>query len=124
MLDLTPEERQRIYLEEKARLEVRPERDVEKPRVGSGVGTMVLYGIGLLLVLFIIGIVIKQLQQDDWNRLTPKQQHQKTLENCVYLLKSWEFKTYSELSVTERRMQAACSEQLLHPDQDIIKPSH
>jgi hypothetical protein len=36
-------------------------------------------------------------------------------------MKSGEFKTYSELSVTERQMKAACTEQLAHPEQDIIR---
>jgi hypothetical protein len=39
------------------------------------------------------------------------------------LLKSMEFKTYSELSVLERQTKAACEEQLRHPEREIFKPS-
>jgi hypothetical protein len=81
-------------------------------------------GIGLLAALFIVGSVMEKSQNDAWDKLTPEQRHGKTLENCAGLLKGWEFKTYSELSVTERQMKAACTEQLLHPDREIIKPSH
>ena len=67
---------------------------------------------------------MEQSREAKFNSLTPEQRHAETLRNCASLLKSWEFKTYSELSVAERQMQAACIDQLNHPDQDIIKPSH
>jgi hypothetical protein len=120
MPDLTPEERQRIYFEEKARMEVR--RELERPKTSAGrvIGVVVLCGLALLIVLIIIGNAMEQKDAAAFDSLTPKQKHQKTLENCASLLKSWEFKTYSELSVTEREAQAACTEQLLHPDQEII----
>jgi hypothetical protein len=74
--------------------------------------------------LFIAGSAMQQSKDAEFSKLTPAERHAKTLENCASLLKSWEFKTYSELSVTERQIKAACTEQLSHPDQDIIKPSH
>ena len=123
MPELTPEERQRIYLDEKARIEVRRELEGQKTSVGKVIGIIVLCGIGLLVVLFIIGSAMEHSDDDAWSKLAPEQRHQKTLENCASILKSWEFKTYSELSVTERQMKAACTEQLRHPDQEIIKPS-
>jgi hypothetical protein len=73
--------------------------------------------------LFIVGGVMQQSKDAEFSKLSPAERHAKTLENCASLMKSWEFKTYSELSVTERQMKAACTEQLAHPEQDIIKPS-
>jgi hypothetical protein len=121
MADLTPEQRQRIYLEEKARLEVRRELEGKKTSIGKVFGIAVLCGLGLLFVLFIIGSGMEQSHDAEFKSLTPEQRHQRTLENCADLIKSMEFKTYAELSVTERQIQAACTEQLLHPDQDIIR---
>jgi hypothetical protein len=124
MAELTPEERQRIYLEEKARLEVRRELEGQKTSAGKVFGYAVLAVLGLLVLLFIAGSAMQQSKDAEFSKLTPAERHAKTLENCASLLKSWEFKTYSELSVTERQIKAACTEQLSHPDQDIIKPSH
>jgi len=42
MAELTPEEREKIYLEEKARLEVRRELEGEKTSTGSVIGWIVL----------------------------------------------------------------------------------
>jgi hypothetical protein len=124
MAELTPEERERIYLEEKARLEIRQELAPKKTSVGKVIGVVLLCGFGLLMFLVIIGSIREQQDDAAWKNLTPQERHQKTLQNCAELLKGWEFKTYSELSVTERQMKAACEAQLLHPDQDIIRPSH
>jgi hypothetical protein len=125
MADLTPEERQKIYLEEKARLEVRRELlESTKTNAGKVFGYIILGICGLLILLLIAGGAMQQLKDEQFAKLTPEQSHAKTLENCAYLMKSWEFKTYNELSVEERRMKAACTEQLAHPDQEIIKPSH
>ena len=124
MADLTPEERQKIYLEEKARLEVRRELlEESKTSTGKVFGYIILGICGLLILLFIAGSAMEKMKDDQFANLTPQQRHAKTLENCTELMKSWEFKTYSELSVEERRMKAACTEQLAHPDQDAIKPS-
>jgi hypothetical protein len=120
MPDLTPGERQRIYLEEKARLEVRQELEGKKTSAGKVIGIVLLCGFCLLVLLFVIGSAMEQSDDDAFKRLTPEQRHQKSLENCAYLIKSMEFKTYSELSVRERQMQAACTEQFLHPDQNIF----
>jgi hypothetical protein len=120
MADLTPEERQRIYLDEKVRLEVRQELEGKKTSAGKVIGYTFLSIIGLFVVLLIIGSAMQQSDTDAFNRLTPAQRHAKTLENCASLLKSYEYKTYSELSVTDRQVQAACTEQLSHPDQEII----
>lgn len=123
MAELTPEERQKIYLEEKARLEVRRELEGTKTSAGKIIGYVVLGLFAFLIVMFILGSAMEQSQDTAWNTLTPPQRHAKTLENCASLIKSMEFKTYSELSVTERRMKAACTEQILNPDKEIIKPS-
>jgi hypothetical protein len=66
---------------------------------------------------------MQQSQDAAWNKLPPEQRPAKSLENGASLLKSRRYKTYEELSVTERAMKTTCTEQLLHPDQDIIKPS-
>jgi len=118
--ELTPEERQKIYLEEKARLEVRRELEGQKTSPAKVIGYAILGVLGLLVVLFIIGSAMEQSSDTAFNNLTPEQQHAKTLETCASLLKLYEFKTYSELSVTDRQTQAACTEQLQHPDQVII----
>jgi hypothetical protein len=117
---LTPEERQRIYLEEKARLEIRHELEGKKTSAGKVIGYIVLSIIGLFVVLLVIGSMMEESDTAAFNKLTPAQRHAKTLENCASLLKSYEFKTYSELSVTDRQAQAACTEQLRHSDQEII----
>jgi hypothetical protein len=123
MAELTPEERQRIYLEEKARLEVRRELEGKKTGAGRVIGYVVLCVVGLLVFLFIVGSAIQQSEDADFSKLTPAQRHAKTLENCASLVNSMRYKTYSELSVTERQMKEACTEQLEHPDQNIIRPS-
>jgi cytoskeletal protein RodZ len=123
MADLTPEERQKIYLEEKARLEARRQLEGNKTSAGKVIGYIVLGVLGLLVILFVIGSAMQQSEDAAFKKLTPEQRHAQTLQNCAKLLKSFEYNTYSELSVTEREAKAACTEQLLHPDQDIIKPS-
>jgi hypothetical protein len=123
MAELTPEEREKIYLEEKARLEVRRELEGEKASTGSVIGWIVLCVFGLLFILWIAGTNMQHEKDAEFAKLTPAQRHAKTLQNCASLLKDWEYKTYSELSVTERQAKEACTEQLLHPDQEIIRPS-
>ena len=78
---------------------------------------------GLLFILWIAGTNMQHEKDAEFAKLTPAQRHAKTLQNCASLLKDWEYKTYSELSVTERQAKEACTEQLLHPDQEIIRPS-
>ena len=50
MAELTPEERQRIYLEEKARLEFRRQLQPKKIGFGKIIGYLALAGIRLLVV--------------------------------------------------------------------------
>jgi hypothetical protein len=123
MPDLTPEERQRIYLEEKARLEIRRELEGKKTSVGKIIGSIMLCGFGFLALMWIIGSFSQQSETDAFQKLTPQQRHQKTLENCADLLKSMQFKTYSELTILERQTKAACEEQLKYPEREIFKPS-
>lgn len=80
-------------------------------------------GIALLIVLAGIGSIMQEHERAEFNKLTPEQQQAETLKNCVDLLRSWEFKTYSELSITERRMKAACTQQLAHPDAQVFRSS-
>lgn len=123
MTDLTPEERRKIYLEEKARMEIRQELQGKKSGAGRVIGIIVLAGIGLMAVLFVIGSALESSRDAEFNGLSPEQRRVETLKNCVSLMQSWRFKTYGEMSILERQMQAACAEQLRHPDQDVIKSS-
>jgi hypothetical protein len=122
MPDLTPEERQKIYLEEKARVEVR--RELEGQRTGAGkiIGYIILGAFGFVVLLWIIGRGIMESDDAKFRALTPEQRHQETLRNCADIVKSFEFKTYSEMSEYERRMNASCIEQLAHPENNVIKP--
>jgi hypothetical protein len=121
MADLTPEERQRIYLEEEARLEARRQLESKnKKSIGNAILRLVVGGIVLVIVLAGIGSMMERHETAEFNKLIPEQRHQETLENCASLLRSWEVKTYSELSVTERRMKSACTEQLAHPDRQVF----
>lgn len=56
-MELSPEERRRIYLQEKARLEVQRELQAQnkKTAAGTGVGRIVVGLFGFLVLLFIIG---------------------------------------------------------------------
>src|ERR1700733_12538851 len=97
MAELTPEERERIYLEEKTRLEARSELEGRKTSVGKVVLIVVLCGLGLLIILAIIGDDMTKADDAAFNKLSPEQRHQKTLESCVSIIKSMEFKTYEDL---------------------------
>ncbi|HYL74957.1 MAG TPA: hypothetical protein VEU96_12175 [Bryobacteraceae bacterium] len=120
MADLTPEERQRIYMEEKARLEVRRELEGKKTSPGKVIGIVTLCIVGLLVSLFILGNIRQHLDDAAQEKLTPEARHAQTLENCAKAIELFKFKTYSELSEYDRRMLAACTEQLKHPDQNIF----
>lgn len=98
MPELTPEERQRILAEEKARLEIRRELEGKKTSVGKILGIIVLFGFGIIVLLMIIGYTLQENEDEAFRKLTPEQRHQKNLKNCASLLKSLEFKTYNELS--------------------------
>jgi hypothetical protein len=53
-MELTPEERQRIYEEEKARLEVRGEIKAEQSRKHLNCGVMGCLGLALLILLLVV----------------------------------------------------------------------
>ena len=83
-MELTPEERQRIYLEEKARLEAHEQPDAERTQTGAGsiLGQMALGIIALLIVLWIIGSAMEQNEDTRFNALSPeKRQHAETVRN-------------------------------------------
>ena len=71
MSGLTLEERQRIYLEEKARLEVCRELEGKKTSAGKVIGLIAPCGIGLLAVLFIIGSLAESSDDGAWKILRP-----------------------------------------------------
>lgn len=109
-MDLTPEERQRIYFEEKARLEARQTLEAENKKTGCGstIGIVLLSVVALLVVLTIIGAMMEQSDSAKFNALTPEQKHAKTVQNCVELERGWAFKTYSELTPEERKIKFSC----------------
>lgn len=107
---LTPEERQKIYLEEKARLEVRTELQQQKKGLGIGsfLGLSALGVIAFILFLLMIGSSMDSDSSAKFRALTPTQQHAKTLETCAKLRRSWAFKTYSELTQEQRQALYSC----------------
>jgi hypothetical protein len=111
---LTAEERRRIYLEEKARFEVRRELEGKETSAGKIIGWILLSGLGLLIAMIIFGTIIgdneKSKSDAAWRKLTPAQQDQKASEACGDFLVSVRFKTYSELSIEERKMKASCGQ--------------
>lgn len=82
MADLTPEERQRIYLEEKVRLEAR--REIESKRVGPG--KIILY---VFLALFGLLIIFSISDSVSESRQTPKERAKQRAEGCLH---EWQVK--------------------------------
>lgn len=112
MNELTPEDRRRIYLEERVRLEIRQNLQQQNPgkkaNLGSFLGLALLGILGLLVILFVAGSVMEDNSATKFNALTPDQKHAETLRNCASLRRGWEFKTYSELTPQERQLKASC----------------
>lgn len=75
-MELTPEERHRIYVEEQVRMEAR--RDIESKRMTAGkvVGGLALAVIGLLGFIWVVG-VIKSLNE------TPLARARRAADECV-----------------------------------------
>ena len=117
-MELTPEERQQIYLEEKSRLEAHDQPDAESKQTGAGsiLGRIALGIIALLVVLWIIGNAMEQNEDTRFNALSPEQQHAETVRNCAELERGWAFKLYSELTPEERRIKLSCDEILSSPE--------
>jgi len=109
-MDLTPEDRERIYLEERARLEAREPTEAagERTGVGTFLGRIVLGIISLLVVLWIIGSAMQRNQEAEFNALTPEQKHERTVSSCMEIERDWAFKMYSELTPEERRTKFSC----------------
>jgi hypothetical protein len=110
--DLTPEERRRIYLEEQARIEIR--REIQGKRTASAgkvVGIILLCALGLVIVMLIFGANLERQEHAAFQQLTPAQQEQAAWRACIEFLNSPDirFKTYSELSLDERRMKVSCT---------------
>jgi hypothetical protein len=108
MPDLSPEERQRIYLEEKARHEIRHEIEGKKTSFGKVIGISVLCVIALLILLAVIGSSMEESQSAAWQKLSPEQQHQKARDACAEFAKDMQYKLYSEYTQDERKMKASC----------------
>jgi hypothetical protein len=49
------------------------------------------------------------------------QERKSVVESCNNFMESIALNTYSELSISQRGMKAACDAQLQHPDQEIIR---
>jgi len=62
-MELTPEERQKVYLEERARLEVRQELQTQGKKTSAGkvVGQVVLVVVGVVVLMIVLGSVIENL---------------------------------------------------------------
>ena len=54
-MELTPEERQRIYLEEQARIEARHRIESKRVTPGKVIGWVALGLVGLLFLFFVVG---------------------------------------------------------------------
>ncbi|HUA19519.1 MAG TPA: hypothetical protein VMB25_12300 [Bryobacteraceae bacterium] len=76
MAELTPEERQRIYLEEKVRLEAR--RDIESKRITPG--KFIGYALLVILGLFIVAWIAGSLEE---SAKTPEQRAKERAETCI-----------------------------------------
>ena len=118
MNKLTPEERQRIYLEEKARLEMRQQLVAEqitehaepaKRSTGEIIGWAVLFIVAAVIILAAIGSYIEEHDAAAFRELSPEQQHARTVAACAGLLKEQQYKLYSELTVEERKIRASCA---------------
>ena len=111
-MELSPEERHRIYLEEKVRLEAHQQPDAESKQTSAGaiLGRIALGIIALLAVLWIIGTAMEQNEDTQFNALPPEQRHAETVKNCAELERGWAFKLYSELTPEERRIKLSCDQ--------------
>jgi hypothetical protein len=106
-MELTPEERQRIYEEEKARLDAQRQIKGERsPASYAGIPCAVI--LGIVLLLMVIGFILNQEDHEKWQQLTPEQKDAQTLKSCLDFERDVQFKTYSELSEDERRMKYTC----------------
>src|ERR1035438_9172901 len=109
-MELTPEERQRIYEEEKARMEI--QQELQEQNKGTGRGSLLGYvflGIfALCFILVVIGSMTERADSQRFDALSPEQKRAQTLRNCASLEADWAFKTYSELTQLERKMKASC----------------
>ena len=109
-MELTPEERQRIYEEEKARMEI--QQELQEQNKGTGRGSLLGYvflGIfALCFILVVIGSMAERADSQRFDALSPEQKRAQTLRNCASLEADWAFKTYSELTQLERKMKASC----------------
>jgi len=95
MPELTPEERQRIYAEEKARLETRRELESEKRKSKLGtIGVWILWVVVGLLALGIFGMMRQQARLDS---LTPEQRRVAKTQSCLTVLTSaWDRYEYTD----------------------------
>ena len=107
-MDLSPEERQRIYQEEKARLEAQSRIRAEKRQKAVSWPVIVAMMLGVCLVLWAMGSISENERQAKWQKLTPEQKDAQTLKNCLELEQGWKFKLYSELTEYERKAKYSC----------------
>jgi len=108
MSDLSPDERQRIYLEEKARHEIRQEMEGTKTSFGKVIGITVFGVIALVILLAVIGSSMEESRSAAWQKLSPEQQHQQARDACAEFAKDMQYKLYSEYTQDERKMKASC----------------
>jgi len=82
----------------------------------------VLLGIVCFLGLTVLIGQMHEQQQDPARRATPASERRaKVLDDCRYLVSTLDKRSPSEISASDRRLQAACTAQLALPDQEIIR---
>lgn len=108
MPDLTPEERQRIYLEEKARFEAQSAlKSARRDKRASGFMIGCLWIVGIVVGLFIIGSVMT----DSSNTTppdTPLTGQEKLERGCRVIKLQYGDKPISELSIEDLRKIQLC----------------
>jgi hypothetical protein len=109
MPDLTPEERHRIYQEEKARFEAQSALRVEhrnKTKSGWMLGCLWIVGIGVALI--IIGIATTSDTRTTTAPTTPLTEQEKLERGCQVVKLTLGAKRISELSVEDLRKIQLC----------------
>ena len=108
-MELTPEDRQAIYLEEKTRREG-PESSASgvKRSGASRFGKAMFIAAAVILFFVIAGSIQEKSESAKFQAMTPAQRQEETVKNCLKLAEYRQFKTYSELSEYERKLKFSC----------------
>jgi hypothetical protein len=100
-MDLTPEERRRIYEEEKARVEAQAEiKSERRHETGNTIAFGCLIVIGFFLVIF-FGSMISDKFDNKPTKPEPLTEEQKLQRGCAYLKATLSNKPISDLSIDD-----------------------